>query len=400
MATDDDDSSKRRGKPITPSLSSRELVYMDMYAADERISKGINGDQSPSEISLLQRRARRRNWLLACAMLLIVVTLITLSSQLSNIAFTDPDLKFHAPFLFLLIKMSFRIFTFPVYLLISSITRKLRGREADVKENIRHCADIYGPGGFTWKQFGTCMVPSAVTVLATQIGWILGLAHLSTSVATAIICSAVAFAYLFTTCCMAQACLVTKSLFVAMAFGGIAFKKAFSELDLGQTSYVVTNMYIFNCLVIWPVPIVLSYFNVEKFNSHNMPYGLLFGAWIASSVSSIAAGYGLVLSNPFFMSISELLILATNTTIDVTFRGVRLHAAQIAGSVMTAISFLVLILPDEYMSLEFWLKSKKKKDKAVNKPEEVVSVERKVLKPSESPSALNVHGMEKMATAE
>ncbi|XP_055341240.1 putative thiamine transporter SLC35F3 isoform X3 [Paramacrobiotus metropolitanus] len=368
-------------------------------------------------------------------MLLIVVTLITLSSQLSNIAFTDPDLKFHAPFLFLLIKMSFRIFTFPVYLLISSITRKLRGREADVKENIRHCADIYGPGGFTWKQFGTCMVPSAVTVLATQIGWILGLAHLSTSVATAIICSAVAFAYLFTTCCMAQACLVTKSLFVAMAFGGvclivygnfanginafiiigivavlaaalfdalhlIAFKKAFSELDLGQTSYVVTNMYIFNCLVIWPVPIVLSYFNVEKFNSHNMPYGLLFGAWIASSVSSIAAGYGLVLSNPFFMSISELLILATNTTIDVTFRGVRLHAAQIAGSVMTAISFLVLILPDEYMSLEFWLKSKKKKDKAVNKPEEVVSVERKVLKPSESPSALNVHGMEKMATAE
>lgn len=54
---------------------------------------------------------------------------------------------------------------------------------------------------------------AGITILATQIGWIYGLAYLTPTVATAIICSAVAFAYVFTSCCLHQVFLVIKVFF-------------------------------------------------------------------------------------------------------------------------------------------------------------------------------------------
>lgn len=108
--------------------------------------------------------------------------------------------------------------------------------------------------------------------------------------------------------------------------------KAFPTGDLGQISLAISGMNLLSCLLYWPVPLILRCIEYETYNLSTMPSALVVGSWMCTAgtyciherhvlmqtfasfiVSATAAGYGLVLSNPFFMSIGELLILAANS---------------------------------------------------------------------------------------
>ena len=72
-------------------------------------------------------------------------------------------------------------------------------------------------------------------------------------------------------------------------------------------------MYVFQCLIFWPVPLIVKYTGFEKYNIDDLPYWYAVPSWIAFGSAAIVYGYGLIVSTPFFMSIGELLVLALNT---------------------------------------------------------------------------------------
>ncbi|GAV03667.1 hypothetical protein RvY_14061 [Ramazzottius varieornatus] len=268
---------------------------------------------SASSIALLlAREEKKRNWTIAVVMLMLVSVLATVSSQLSNKAFTDSSMK--------------------------------------------HCMDVVG-GEWTCKSATVTFVPSAITLLLAQIGWILGLANLPVSIATAILSFAGIGlnAYGQLEHDMNRSSVIGISATVVAAFANalhlLAFKKAFPQLDLGQTSFVVSCLFLFNCLMLWPVPLVLELTRMESFDTNLMPWPILMGAWICSSLAAVATGYGLVVSTPFFMSIAELLILMANSVVDVMIRQVKTHLAQIIGIALIGVAFIVLVVPDEYMTM-------------------------------------------------
>lgn len=76
-----------------------------------------------------------------------------------------------------------------------------------------------------------------------------------------------------------------------------------------------------------------------------------------------------------------------------------MNAAMIAGTVMIAIAFLVLILPDDYVAIRKLSATAEIEDPDKRKDGSTASIplDRKVISAIKSPSALNIHGLERMA---
>ncbi|XP_055356868.1 uncharacterized protein LOC129601969 [Paramacrobiotus metropolitanus] len=328
----------------------------------------------------------KRLWVLSIIMLLLYVTLGTGAAQLTNLAFADTSLHFKAPYLFTMIKMMFRAQALTFYFIGNTCTKLLRRRKIDLAKTWRRCKSIIGEDGITWRLVVYRFGPAAIFNLAVQILYTLSMANLTASVATALSAPSVAVSYLFSWFFLKQPALALKILFVGVAFAGVglitydsfaktittssvvgivcvllsdlclssyqlAFKKAFPKGDFGQVSFAVTGMFLVMCLIYWPVPVALKCTGVEVYDIRLLPYGILFGAWICSSLAALVYGYGLVLSTPFFMSLSELLIMVTNIVFDSAVRKVSISAAQIGGSLLIGVAFIVVILPDNLLRI-------------------------------------------------
>ncbi len=72
-----------------------------------------------------------KEWLLAFGLLITFVALTTTSGQLTNIAFSDPTLNFHAPFLFVFFKTVFRALAYPIYLAVNTLIKIAAGRKVN-----------------------------------------------------------------------------------------------------------------------------------------------------------------------------------------------------------------------------------------------------------------------------
>ncbi|GAV03651.1 hypothetical protein RvY_14045 [Ramazzottius varieornatus] len=328
-------------------------------------------------------------WMTAFLLLMMYVALLVVASQLSSIAFLTSHFK--APFLFVMFKMITRASTFPIYLLINALIQRIKGCPVNLPATISRCK-MACPDWSVLGIFRQFWAPIS-TVVVIQITYTMASASIPTAVATALYSMGVEWSYLLGWLVLGHRPLVLKSLFVVISFCGvslisygavlssknndmsreqvyvgvgcglvsaialslhqIAFKRAFPRADFGQTAFAITMMYIIQCLTFWPVPLILKLTGVEIYDIEELPYQYAVPSWIAFGSAAIIYGYGLVVSTPFFMSIGELLVLALNTVLD-TARGFTLANAQIVGTVLVAISFMVMVLPQDYVSVNLW----------------------------------------------
>lgn len=93
-------------------------------------------------------------------------------------------------------------------------------------------------------------------------------------------------------------------------------------------------------------------------------------------MTSLVYGYGIVLAGGFFIGLSDLAILALNSgkldkthlvglnnsranrrllfaVLDVTVRGITISDFQIIGTVIVGVAFIMLIIPDPYLSINY-----------------------------------------------
>ncbi|XP_055329086.1 solute carrier family 35 member F4-like isoform X2 [Paramacrobiotus metropolitanus] len=310
-------------------------------------------------------------WFLAVIMLAITVAASTAAGQLTNLALTDEKMNFHAPFLFVMFKILFRSMSFPLYLVINTIIKVIRGRKLDLRRTCRRGKDICGEDGLSVKTIFFKFFPPMVFSLLSQLTYTLALSNLSTSMASALTPPSVAISYILSWLFLKHRLLLIKILFVFVTFGGVAliayheftvnlakktvvgltFKKSFPKGHLGQVSFAITVMYALMAVVYWPIPLAMHLSGHENYDITMLPYPILTAAWSCTAISSLVYGYGIVLAGGFFMGLSDLIVLAVNSGIDVTLRGVLISNAQIMGTVIVSLAFVMLVLPDNIVSL-------------------------------------------------
>ncbi|OQV12942.1 hypothetical protein BV898_12777 [Hypsibius exemplaris] len=343
--------------------------------------------KSEQEAAVLHANQKQstREWIIALMLLFAHVALTTGGAQMSNMAFTDPKFKFRAPFLFVLFKTGFRSLAFPIYLLVNTVVKLARGRPLDYRRTWKRCLAVCGED-LRFRVLLVKFLPATIFNLVVQITYTLGIQNLTASLASALTPPAVATSYIMAFLFLHNRIIAMKILFVLVAFAGVAviaegelragfeqstvigifsmllsdvclssyqlcFKKSFPKGDLGQVSFAVSGMYVLMLIIYLPVPIILNLTGVETYDITLIPYPFLVGSWSCSAVSALVYGYGIVVAGGFFMGLSDLLILASNSGIDV-LRNLPIPTSQIIGTVIISCAFLILILPDRYISVD------------------------------------------------
>ncbi|GAV03686.1 hypothetical protein RvY_14076 [Ramazzottius varieornatus] len=421
---------------ITPS-SATHLDQIATDLSDEEEDKvNVVPAAPPEGEGAISAAQAHKNWLLALLLLLVYITLVVTSSQLTSSAFNDVQYKpYKAPFLFIWCKIAMRMLAFPFALLIQSLIRLCQRHPVAVRDQWRHCTKALrvdeGQGRvgvriILWKFF-----PMSITMLLMQIGWIVGLVHAPASIVTALCAGTIAFSYLLSWLVLKNKMLLIKGIFVIVAFVGIGlisyasttakyaaekstdtqadpigeafvshetvvnatelplafsttsfaganvylgvfcglgaaifyslhqltFKQAFKQADFIQVSLIMSIMSIFICIMYLPVPLIINAVGYERWEFAKMPWGIMFISWCFAFISSVSYAYGLALSNPFFMSVAEVAIVALSTGIDAIVRQISLSDLQIAGVAIVALAFIFMVMPDQWISVKLKTKS-------------------------------------------
>lgn len=113
------------------------LVWFFYIAEDSTTSLPItNGDVNVSRAKM--PATKQKIWMLSVTMLLLYITLGTGAAQLTNLAFSDPNLHFKAPYLFTMIKMVFRAQALTFYLVGNTFIKVLRKRKLNITKTWRY----------------------------------------------------------------------------------------------------------------------------------------------------------------------------------------------------------------------------------------------------------------------
>ncbi|OQV21754.1 hypothetical protein BV898_04331 [Hypsibius exemplaris] len=451
---------------ITSSSQSdiaRDNNGENSYSADNEDLSDVHVDEmvtAPPEGEMVTERQARKNWIMALILLLIYITLVVTSSQLTSSAFNDVKFKqYKAPFLFVFCKVLMRCLAFPSVFLIQCCARLVKRQPIGAREQWRQSTAALrqhdGEGRIGVRIFLNKFFPMSITMLLMQIGWVVGLVHAPASIVTALCSATIAFSYLISWLVLKNKMLLIKGLFVIVAFTGIAlisyastvaqyarmetlgggaanvsedkladafenndtgdggpavysttsfaganvylgifcgisaaityslhslaFKIAFKKTDLVQVSLIMSLMSAFICAMYLPVPVTLYLIGYENWEFAKMPLHIMFSSWFLAYISSVAYAYGLALSNPFFMSVGEVLIVALSTVIDAVVRKIGLNDLQIAGTALVALAFIFMVMPDPWVSLS--LKRQNRRPEKEPKPNGEISAERLELHP-------------------
>ncbi|XP_055346614.1 uncharacterized protein LOC129594080 [Paramacrobiotus metropolitanus] len=165
-----------------------------------------------------------------------------------------------------------------------------------------------------------------------------------------------------TTVYSVERCAATSQMYLGVLFGicaavfyslhQLAFKLAYPVADLVQVSFIMSCMSLMISIMYFPVPLSMHLTGFEEWKWHEMPLGISVAAWCGSYVSSISYAYGLALSTPFFMSVSEVLIVALNTGIDTVVHAEPMGLLQILGTGLVVLAFLFMVMPDGWLSVK------------------------------------------------
>ncbi|GAV04672.1 hypothetical protein RvY_14922 [Ramazzottius varieornatus] len=370
-------------------------------------------------------RSVHRNWLIAFLMLMLYITFLVSSSQLTSSAFNEERYKpYKAPFLFIWCKLFLRSFTFLIVLSVLWIVRKCKGRPFSVHKIWLHCTSpLRTEDQPTLIKSVTLLHkfwPIVIVTISLQVAWIVGHVYAPSSLMTALGSGTVAISYVLSWLVLKNRMLVIKGCFVLVAFAGIgmicygslkpefaasafqstntsfdnstadpgllsslsiaaisfegasiyigvicglsgalfmslhtlAFKKAFQNVDLMQVALIVSVTHFFACIVFFPVAITFNLTDYEPWHLTRMPWAAMLTAWTCALISALSYAYGLALSNPFFMSLAEVIVVAISTALDAFMRGMAMNNLQICGIAIVAVAFVMMVMPDPWLDFK------------------------------------------------
>jgi lipid II:glycine glycyltransferase (peptidoglycan interpeptide bridge formation enzyme) len=102
---------------------------------DEVEQQGNEMAMAPPEAEMVSDRQARKNWILALILLLIYITLVVASSQLTSSAFNDDEYRdYKAPYLFIWCKICMRTLAFPSVFLIQTLVRLAKRQPIGARE--------------------------------------------------------------------------------------------------------------------------------------------------------------------------------------------------------------------------------------------------------------------------
>lgn len=127
----------------------------------------------------------------------------------------------------------------------------------------------------------------------------------------------------------------------------IFYKYFFEDLNLGQCCYSLGIIGALNLILLWPVVLILFRTGAEEsvIGLDSVPWDLICLQSLFALCFNLSLNFGIAFTYPLFISIGATLVAPANLLVDIYYREREFSNLQVAGSIMSVIALVILLLP-------------------------------------------------------
>ncbi|CAI5447797.1 unnamed protein product [Caenorhabditis angaria] len=336
----------------------------------------IMSDPPPPATS--QQKSTKFMVLLNAVIIGLVALTWCLSTQFSKTALNYDTTHFNAPYFMMWFNTNLMMSCFPVFLAYEQIRTK-KSISQIFAESQRKFGENQKLTPWTLIKY---VFPFLIFWIGANYPYVRALLLITPSVATSISACNAAFVYVLAVIILKETIHIMKIFSVLFAIAGVvvisldhemhiewigiflaflsafmaavykvSFKKVIGNASLGDVSLFMSCLGFLNLTLNWIPSLILWQTGVEILDFSYAPWWPMLGAALLSIAFNFTINFGIALLNPLVISVGMLCGIPLNTVIDIVFRHVPMTTLFLIGTVLIIISFLLIIIPYDKISL-------------------------------------------------
>ncbi|CAH0723562.1 unnamed protein product, partial [Brenthis ino] len=128
----------------------------------------------------------------------------------------------------------------------------------------------------------------------------------------------------------------------------VLFRKVMGEVNTGQRALFFSILGIVNATLLWPVCLALYLTGTEQLPAHTMPWISLLVASVALLMFHLVFQFGNLMTYNIFVSLGLIMAVPVSAALDVVLYGVEFEGMKLAGIILIAVGFFLVMFPDNW----------------------------------------------------
>ncbi|XP_026277318.1 putative thiamine transporter SLC35F3 [Frankliniella occidentalis] len=285
--------------------------------------------------------------------------------------------SYNAPFFTTWFITNFTIFFFPLYL----ASRLLTARCVSWGEVLGECVRGFRDRGFTPARFLTRCMLFCLLWVGTNYMYIHSLRILLATDVMALYATNVSCVYLLSWVILHEQFVGVRIVAVILCDTGIAllaymdgitgsptlggvvlaacagagsavykvlFRKVIGDASYGQVSLFFSLIGLLNASILWPLVLALYLTGAETFNWEQLPWVALLASSALSLVANLLGNFGVAITYDLFITLGLITSVPVSAALDVVLYGAHFAGMKLAGMILIAVGFFLVMLPDNW----------------------------------------------------
>ncbi|CAH1118773.1 unnamed protein product [Phaedon cochleariae] len=128
----------------------------------------------------------------------------------------------------------------------------------------------------------------------------------------------------------------------------VLFRKVIGDATYGQVALFFSLIGMLNATLLWPLSLGLFLMGVETMRWELLPWPALFTSSVLSLVANLLGNFSVALTYDLFITLGLITAVPVSAALDVVLYGANFEGMKLAGMVLIAIGFFLVMFPDNW----------------------------------------------------
>ncbi|XP_068911030.1 solute carrier family 35 member F3 isoform X3 [Tenebrio molitor] len=128
----------------------------------------------------------------------------------------------------------------------------------------------------------------------------------------------------------------------------VLFKKIIGEATYGQVALFFSLIGMLNAALLWPLCLGLFLTGVESMHWDKLPWPALLTASSLSLVANLLGNFSVALTYDLFITLGLITAVPVSAALDVVLYGANFEGMKLAGMILIAVGFFLVMFPDNW----------------------------------------------------
>lgn len=128
----------------------------------------------------------------------------------------------------------------------------------------------------------------------------------------------------------------------------VLFKKVIGDASYGQVAMFFSLIGLLNATMLWPVWLALWVTGAETVDWTQLPWPPLLAASLLSLVANLLGNFSVALTYDLFITLGLITAVPVSAALDVVLYGATFAGMKLAGMVLIAVGFFLVMFPDNW----------------------------------------------------